>query len=224
MTPTTSGFATIISLLLFFCSSTRILKYVSQRDKNKCVAGLRMEAASESTSCSADEDWEIGEKGMRSGVLVLSEELPQPKEIISWDRCLCQGSPARENLGRRDLTPLNWPKLVHAASIRQDNTWKFLVEQNATMPEYQVRGFVHVKCYSLYTHKKALAAISKQTPDLKSSSAESDSADDTAATEGASKRPFTRSTHSKILRDVCLFCQTKTKRRRRRAGEKLFGV
>ena len=86
-----------------------------------------------------------------------------------------------------------------------------------------MRGFVHVKCYSLYTHKKALAAISKQTPDLKSSSAESDSADDTAATEEASKRPFT-STHSKSLRDVCLFCQTKTKRRRRRAGEKIFGV
>ena len=109
-----------------FCSfvvALGFLKYVSQRDKNKCVVGLRMEAASESTSCSADEDWEIGEKDMRSGVLVLSEELPQPKEIISWDRYLGQGSPARENLGRRDLTPLNRPKLVHAASIRQDNTW-----------------------------------------------------------------------------------------------------
>ena len=30
MTPTTSGFATISSLLFFFCSSNRILKYVSR--------------------------------------------------------------------------------------------------------------------------------------------------------------------------------------------------
>ena len=49
-----------------------------------------------------------------------------------------------------------------------------------------MRCFVHVKCYSMYTHKKTLAAISKKTPDLESSSAESDPANDMAATEGAS--------------------------------------
>ena len=100
---------------------------------------------------------------------------------------MCQGSPACEDLVQRVLTPLDRPKLVHAASTRQDKTWNFLVEQNATMPAFKACGFVHENCYSMYTHKKALSAILKQTADIQSSAAESDSADDMAATEGASK-------------------------------------
>ena len=142
-----------------------------------------------------------------------------PAAGMSWERCLCHCCPGATN--QRNVTDVSWPRIVKAALLRQDATCAFLVQQNCADENAEPRGFVHVECYRKYTHKKSLERISKAQANANSSCSDS-SVSDEDDQPPPPKRPCTRSTAPQpTQKELCLFCQQQSKRKRGKPAEKL---
>lgn len=145
----------------------------------------------------------------------------QAGSSITWDKCLCH-CVATETGPLSSFTEQSWQKLWDAASVRQDTTWHFLLGEGFVDSGSQPQGGYHRKCYSSYTHKKALAVMkrkrkSKAETDSKAEESETKTGDKTIAPEIKRQKMTTRSDLPKHEKKACLFCRKTGKKKHRRS-------
>lgn len=132
------------------------------------------------------------------------------------------------------FTERSWGKLLHAAEIRKDDTWDFLLQNGVATLNAGPRFFYHRACYSSYTHTKALHAVQKRrerSQTARSLAAEVDCGDGDGSSDVDSdeedscgsrkRRRLTRSSAPRTELQSCLFCQKRTWKKTRRGSEKL---